>query len=189
MERRSSWSAQTLTATASDGDITNADSDLYGRRNRRSGRSHLAVVQRRVRNPRPNAQDNTYTLQESDAGKHIRVKVRYQVDGPTQARRAQQADHRLSRAGGPGKGTTSSSSTRQRSPGPSARGTKGRNVGAPVTATGNHGTIRYTLAGTDADQIRDRRGDRPDNNHRSRPELRGTANDATDQCTTLQTRA
>ena len=30
------------------------------------------------------------------------------------------------------------------------RGDEGRNVGAPVTATGNHGTIRYTLTGTDA---------------------------------------
>ena len=34
MGRRSTWSAQPLTATASDGDITNADSDLYGRQYR-----------------------------------------------------------------------------------------------------------------------------------------------------------
>ena len=34
-----------------------------------------------------------------------------------------------------------------------SEGDEGRNVGAPVTATGNHGTIRYTLAGTDADEF------------------------------------
>ena len=34
-----------------------------------------------------------------------------------------------------------------------SEGDKGRNAGAPVTATGNHGTVRYTLSGTDSDQF------------------------------------
>ena len=34
-----------------------------------------------------------------------------------------------------------------------SEGAKDRNVGARVTAMGNHGAIRYTLAGTDADEF------------------------------------
>ena len=34
-----------------------------------------------------------------------------------------------------------------------SEGDEDRNVGDPVTAMGNHGTIRYTLAGTDANRF------------------------------------
>ena len=34
-----------------------------------------------------------------------------------------------------------------------SEGAKGRNVGTPVTATGNHGTVRYTLTGEDSVQF------------------------------------
>ena len=139
----------TLTATASDGDITNTDQDFTADRAGEvagvtwrwySGGSEIA-----------GQTSNTYTLQESDAGKHIRVVVRYQVDGNTGQESAQETtDYPVLRARQGDNELEFDPATVERT---ISEGDADRNVGAPVTATGNHGTIRYTLAGTDADEF------------------------------------
>ena len=93
----------TLTATAEDGDITNATqtftADVTG--------EVTGVVWRWYSGGTmitgADAQDNTYTLQESDAGKHIRAVVYYVVTGNIDQDTAEE-DHRISRAQGSGRG-------------------------------------------------------------------------------------
>ena len=98
-----------------------------------------------------NADTNTYTLLQSDAGKHIRVVVRYQVDGNTRQEPAEEATDYpiLATRIGPHELEFDPATVSRTI----SEGDKDRNVGAPVTATSNHGTIRYELGGTDANRF------------------------------------
>ncbi|MYA49220.1 MAG: cadherin repeat domain-containing protein [Chloroflexi bacterium] len=139
----------TLTATAEDGDITNttqtftadvADEVAGVTWRWYSGGSEIAT-----------ATTNSYQLQDSDAGKHIRVVVRYQVDGNTSQESAQlTTDYPVLRARVGASQLEFDPPTVSRT---ISEGDKERNVGAPVTAMGNHGTIRYELGGADANRF------------------------------------
>jgi hypothetical protein len=97
------------------------------------------------------AQDNTYTLLQADAGEDITATVYYVVTGNTSQDTAEKTtDYPVleARVGANQLEFDPAAVSRTIS-----EGDEGRNVGAPVTATGNHGTIRYTLTGTDADQF------------------------------------
>jgi serralysin len=137
----------TLTAIAEDGDITNAIQTFTVDRPGEvagvtwewySGGTRISA-----------ATTNSYQLQQSDVGKNIRVLVRYQVDGKPSRESAQKSTEYPVLAARVG------ASQLKFDPAAVSRtiseGAADRNVGARVTATGNHGTIRYTLTGTDAD--------------------------------------
>ena len=136
-----------LTAGASDGDIDGATKTFTDD----SAAGVSGVVWRWYRGGTEitdsDAQDNTYTLQAADANNRIRVVVTYQVAGNTRQETASKTTDYPVLAGRTG------DSQLKFEPAEVSRtiseGAKGRNVGTPVTATGNHGTIRYTLAGTD----------------------------------------
>ena len=139
-----------LTATASDGDITGtqtfSDSSVTG---------VSGVTWRWYRGETEitgaDAQDNTYTLLAADAGQHIRAVVYYIVAGNVDQEMAEKAtDYPVlaARVGANQLKFDPAAVSRTIS-----EGDKGRNVGAPVTATGNHGTVRYALTGTDSDQF------------------------------------
>ena len=140
----------TLTATASDGDITNPTQTFtVDVANEVTG-----VTWRWYRGGTEitDAQDNTsYTLLPADTNNRIRVVVRYQVDGNTRQEMAEETtDYPVlaARVGDNQLEFDPAEVSRTIS-----EGDKGRNVGAPVTATGNHGTVRYNLSGTDSDQF------------------------------------
>ena len=141
----------TLTATASDGDISNATQTFTDDVANEVGGVVWEWYRGSTKITTSDAQDNTYTLTGLDTGQHIRVVVKYQINGDTARKSASlTTDYPVlaTRVG-----------TNQLKFDPAAvsrtvsEGDKGRKVGAPVTATGNHGTIRYTLSGTDADQF------------------------------------
>ena len=139
----------TLTATASDGDITNATqtftSDTAG--------EVTGVTWRWYRGGTEitdaDAQDNTYTLLAADENHRIRATVTYRVGANTNQESASlTTDYPVlaARVGANELEFDPAAVSRTIS-----EGDKGRNVGAPVTATGNHGTVRYSLgAGGDA---------------------------------------
>ena len=138
-----------LTATASDGDITNTLQDFTVD----IADEVTGVTWRWYRGGAEitdaDAQDNTYTLVQADANNRIRLVVTYQVDGNTNQERASlTTDYPVlaARIGANQLEFDPAMVSRE-----VAEGDKGMNVGAPVTATGNHGTIRYSLdAGDDA---------------------------------------
>ena len=139
----------TLTATAEDGDITSATqtftADIAGEVAGVTWRwySGGSVI--------TTATTNSYQLLGSDTGKHIRVEVRYQVDGNTSQELAQlTTDYPVLAARVGDNELEFDPATVERT---ISEGDEDRNVGAPVTATGNHGTIRYTLGGTDVDEF------------------------------------
>ena len=132
-----------LTATASDGDITNATQTFTAD----VATEVSGVTWRWYRGGTEitdaDAQDNTYTLQPTDRNNRIRVVVRYQVDGNTRQESAETTtDYSvlIARVGDNQLKFDPAAVSRTIS-----EGDKGRNVGAPVTATGNHGTVRYSL--------------------------------------------
>ena len=140
----------TLTATASDGDITDADQTFTVDRtgevtavNWRWFRGGGAIS---------GATSNTYTLVDADVGQRIRVTVTYLVAGNTRQESASvTTDYAVLAA------RVGENALKFDPPEVSrtiSEGAKGRNVGAPVTATGNHGTVRYSLdTGGDADKF------------------------------------
>ena len=137
-----------LTATASDGDITNGDQDFTADR----PGEVTGVAWRWYRGGTEitgtDAQDNTYTLLPADAGQHIRAVVYYIVTGNVDQEMAEETTNYpvlMPRVGVNQLEFDPAAVSRTIS-----EGDKGRNVGAPVTATGNHGTVRYTLSGTDS---------------------------------------
>ncbi len=136
----------TLTATASDGDITDATQNFTGD----VANEVTGVTWRWYRGGTriPDQNSNEYTLLLNDANNRIRVEVRYQVDGNTlQENVSLTTDYPVlaARVGDTQLKFDPDAVSRTIS-----EGAKGRNVGAPVTATGNHGTVRYTLSGTDS---------------------------------------
>ena len=134
----------TLTANVSDGDITDPTQtfmdDRVGEvtgvtwRWRRGGTEITGA----------GAQGNTYILQTADAGQHIRAVVYYIVTGNVDQEMAEKTTDYPVLAG------RVVANQLEFDPAAVSRtiseGAKGRNVGAPVTATGNHGTVRYSLA-------------------------------------------
>ena len=142
----------TLMATASDGDITNSDQDFTVTRSDEVTGVTWRWYRGETEIPGADAQANTYALVAADDGRRIRVVVTYQVEPNTNQERAslttaypvlaaRVGDHEL-KFDPAGVSRTIS------------EGAKGRNVGAPVTATGNHGTVRYKLsAGADQDKF------------------------------------
>ena len=135
---------ETLTATAEDGDITSATqtftedvADEVAGVTWQWYRGGTAITG-------ADAQDNTYTLVPADADKRIRVVVKYQVDGSTRQDMAEKTTEYPVLAARIGANQLKfSPATVSRT---ISEGAKDRNVGTPVTATGNHGTVRYSLA-------------------------------------------
>ena len=131
----------TLTATASDGDITDVDQNFTGD----TAGEVTGVTWRWYRGGTEitGAQSNTYTLLAADAGQHIRAVVYYIVTGNVDQESASlTTDYPVlaARVGANELEFDPAAVSRTIS-----EGDKGRNVGAPVTATGNHGTVRYSL--------------------------------------------
>ena len=141
----------TLTATASDGDITNTDQDFTDDVTDEVSGVTWRWYRGGTEITSEGARDNTYILLPADAGQRIRAVVYYIVAGNVDQEMAEKTtdypvllarveDHQLKFDPDMVSRTIS-------------EGAKGRNVGAPVTATGNHGTVRYTLTGEDSVQF------------------------------------
>ena len=141
-----------LTATVSDGDITDADQTFTADR----AGEVTGVVWRWYRGGTQitgtDAQDNTYTLVPDDAGQHIRAVVRYVVAGNVDQEMASlTTDYPVLAARARANALKFDPAGVSRT---ISEGAEDRNVGAPVTATDNHGTIRYSLvAGGDAERF------------------------------------
>ena len=139
----------TLTATATDGDITGAQTFMD---NNAAGVTGVTWRWYRGGAEIADAQGNTYILQVADAGQHIRAVVYYIVTGNIDQEMAEVT------TGYPVLATRIVANQLEFDPAAVSRaiseGSEGRNVGAPVTATGNHGTVRYTLAPNEGDDTR-----------------------------------
>ena len=146
MGRRSTWWARNPDGHCVRWRHSSHNSDLYGQTYRKRSDPASTWLWYRGGGQITGETGNTYTLVQADAGERIRVVVRYQVEGSNaQGRKAPLLDHRTSRAGGPGWGQRRLKFAPAAVSRTISEGAKGRNVGAPVTATGNHGTIRYAL--------------------------------------------
>ena len=141
----------TLTATASDGDITDTTQDFTVDRTGEVTGVTWRWYRGGTEITGADAQDNTYTLLANDANNRIRAVVRYQVDGNTGQESAEETTDYpvLAALVGPNQLKFDPAAVSRTI----SEGDKGRDVGALVTATGNHGTVRYTLNGTDSDQF------------------------------------
>lgn len=141
----------TLTATASDGDITDADQTFTADRADEVNGVAWRWYRGGTEITGEDAQDNTYTPTADDVGQHIRAVVYYVVDGNTRQEMAEKTTDYPVLAGRVGANqlefdpATVSMAI--------SEGDKGRNVGSPVTATGNHGTVRYSLDDTSGDAL------------------------------------
>ena len=136
----------TLTATAKDGDITNATqtftADVAGEVTGVTWRWYRGGTEI------PNESGNTYTLQAADAGQHVKAVVYYVVAGNTAQETAEGTIAYTVLAARSGNNMLKfDPASVERS---ISEGDKGRNVGAPVTvkAGSNHGAVAYTLTGT-----------------------------------------
>ena len=141
----------TLTATAEDGDITDTSQTFTADRAGEVTGVNWRWYRGGTEIPGDDAKDNTYTLTSTDQGHRIRVVVRYQVVGNTNQESASlTTDY-------PVLATRVGANMLKFDPATVSRtiseGDKDRNVGAPVTATGNHGTIRYSLDDTSGDAL------------------------------------
>ena len=133
---------QILTATASDGDITGTQTFTDSSATGVSG-----VIWRWYRGGAvisgTDAQDNTYTLTADDVGQHIRAVVYYIVVGNVDQEMAEKTtDYPVLAARVGANQLEFDPATVSMT---ISEGDKDRNVGAPVTAMGNHGTVRYSL--------------------------------------------
>ncbi len=93
----------------------------------------------------------TYNVSLDDVGMYLRVVAQYVVTGNVDQEPASlTSDYAVlaARLGGNELEFDPAAVSRE-----VAEGDKGRNVGAPVTATDNHGAVNYVLTGTDADQF------------------------------------
>ena len=139
-----------LTATAEDGDITNATqtftADVTDEVSGVTWRWYRgsALISGQT--------TNAYTVTGNDVGSRIRVTVTYRVGGNTNQETASlTSDYPVlrDRFGDNELEFDPSAVSREVS-----EGDEGMMVGAPVTATGNHGAINYALAGTDATRFK-----------------------------------
>ena len=135
-----------LTASATDGDLA-GEGKAIGTEEAPTWRWY------RGRNliDTPDAKDNIYTVTTADRDSRLRVTVTYRVTGNTNQKTASLTSDYTVLAVRPGNNELKFA--------PAAverevnEGEKGMTVGAPVTATDNHGAVNYTLSGTDADKF------------------------------------
>ena len=138
-----------LTATASDGDIAGATKTFTD--DSPAGVTNVIWQWRRGNTVISGATTNVYTVVLADVGQRIRATVTYQVGTATTQETASLTSEYpvLAERVGPHAlefdPTAVSRSV--------AEGDEGADVGAPVTATGNHGAVYYTLGGTDVSQF------------------------------------
>ena len=128
-----------LTASATDGDITDAAKSVADNVRREWYRGSAKIA---------NETAATYTVKPEDLNKRIRVVVYYTVGAGTEESASRMSDY-------PVLGTRSSNEAPEFDPDEITRevseGKKGRNVGARVTATDDRtNALNYTLGGTDA---------------------------------------
>ena len=143
----------TLTATASDGDIkhTTADPDQDFTGAVTDQVSGVTWRWYRGGSPITGAEANVYVLTTDDANQRIRVVVRYQVEGNTNQEMAEKTtDYPVLAARVRSNQLKFDPATVSMT---ISEGDKDRNVGAPVTATGNHGSVRYSLDDTSGDAL------------------------------------
>ena len=87
----------------------------------------------------------TYTVVEADIGKRLRVEAFYNVGGGSEEKASLTSDYPML---GPRDGANKLKFDPASVDRSVLEGEKGMNVGAPVTATGAHGAVNYTLTGT-----------------------------------------
>ena len=135
-----------LSATATDGDIAGAEkavTNAIWRWYRSADDTSTGTLIEGT-----DAQDNTYTTTLDDAGMYLRVVAHYVVAGNVDQESASLTSSY------PVLATRVGTNELEFDPDEVelsvAEGDEDRNVGARVTATGNHGAVYYTLGGTDA---------------------------------------
>ncbi len=134
-----------LTATATDGDISGATktvSNAIWRWYRSADDTSTGTLIEGA-----DAQDNTYTTTLDDAGMYLRAVAHYVISGNVDQETASlTSDYPVlaERVGTNQLEFDPLTESRE-----VAEGDAGRNVGARVTAEGNHGAVYYTLGGTD----------------------------------------
>ncbi len=139
-----------LTATAEDGDIAGATKTFTASTD--AGVTNVIWQWHRGSTVIPNQITNTYTVALADVGQRIRATVTYQVGTGTTQERASLTSAFPVLADRVGANALEFDPTAvSRSV---AEGDKGANVGAPVTATGNHGAVNYTLGSAGGDEAR-----------------------------------
>ena len=123
-----------LTASVEDGDVAGVDKTDVVNPTWRWKRGSSVI---------PNETSATYTVTTSDVGKRIRVEVAYNVGDSTNRENAYlTSDHTvLAVRAGANKLKFEPAEVDRKV----AEGKNGANVGAPVTATGNHGAVNYAL--------------------------------------------
>ena len=131
-----------LTASVTDGDIGGPDKAVANPAWRWYRRSALISGE----------ETNAYTVTTDDVGRHIRVEATYRVgDSTTQKTASLTSSH-------PVLAIQAGNNQLRFDPATASRevpeGRKGAKVGAPVTATDNHGAVNYTLTGDDAEKFR-----------------------------------
>ena len=131
-----------LTASVTDGDIGGPDKAVDNPAWRWYRRSALISGE----------ETNAYTVTTDDVGRHIRVEATYRVgDSTTQETASLTSSH-------PVLAIQAGNNQLRFDPATASRevpeGRKGAKVGAPVTATDNHGSVNYTLTGDDAEKFR-----------------------------------
>ncbi len=132
----------TLTASATDGDIAGNDKAVEVGDEEATWRWYRGSAEI------SGETDNIYTVQVGDAPSRLRVEVSYRVgDSTTKEKASLTSDYIVLAARTGGHELEFDPATLDRSV---AEGKKGAKVGAPVTATGNHGEVNYVLTGTDA---------------------------------------
>ena len=131
-----------LAASAEDGDIPGLTKDVAS-----PGATNIIWRWYRGGALINGANTNSYTVDLADVGHRIRVVATYQVgDSTTQETAALTSDYPVMAARVASHALEFDPATVSRSV---AEGEKGANVGAPVTATDNHGAVNYVLGGTD----------------------------------------
>ena len=135
-----------LAASAEDGDIPGLTKDVAS-----PGATNIIWRWYRGGALINGANTASYTVDLADVGHRIRVVATYQVgDSTTQETAALISDYPVMAARVATHALEFDPVTVSRSV---AEGDEGANVGAPVTATGNHGAVNYVLGGTDAAQF------------------------------------
>ena len=133
-----------LTASVTDGDIEGTDKAPTA--------TNLTWRWYRGSSPISDAETNAYTVTAADARSRLRVVATYRVgDSTSQETASLTSDY-------PVLATRDGDNKLKFDPADVSRevaeGDKGMMVGAPVTATGNHGAVNYTLVGTGGDDAR-----------------------------------
>ena len=164
-----------LTATASDGDITNATQTFTA--DVTDEVSNVTWRWYRGGSVISGETANTYTVTTADVGSRIRVVATYRVgDSTTQENASLTSDYPVlaKRLGDNELEFDPDTVSREVD-----EGDKGMMVGAPVTAMGNHGAVNYALAGTDAAKFKI---DRKTGQITTNVDLDYEADAATDNC-------